>query len=55
MKIVIDIDEEKYIYIKNQVEEGIDNPLKVIIANGTPIPNGHSIEVTKDGEIIEKD
>lgn len=37
MKLVIEIDEERYIYIKNQVEEGIDNPLKVIIAEGTPL------------------
>lgn len=38
MQILIDIPEEKYNYVKNQVAEGIDNPLKVYIANGTPLP-----------------
>lgn len=41
MQIVIEIDEERYINVKNQVKNGIDNPLKVIIANGTPLPKGH--------------
>lgn len=48
MQIVIDIPEEKYNYVKNQVAEGIDNPLKVYIANGTPLPKGH-------GRLIDAD
>ena len=41
MRIVIDILEEDYNYIKKQVAEGIINPLKLCIANGTPLPKGH--------------
>ena len=41
MQLVIEIDEEKYIYAKNQVEAGIDNPWKIIIANGIPLPRGY--------------
>ena len=48
MQIVIDIPEEKYNYIKKQVAEGIDNPLKVYIANGIPLPKGH-------GRLIDED
>lgn len=48
MKLVIEIDEERYSDVKNQVKNGIDNPLKVIIANGTPLPKGH-------GKIIDAD
>jgi hypothetical protein len=47
MQIVIEIDEEKYSYVKGQVEKGIDNPLKVIIANGTPLPKWH-------GDLIDR-
>ena len=36
MQIVIDIPKEDYNFIKKQVADGIDNPLKVYIANGTP-------------------
>lgn len=41
MQIVIEIDEGSYSYVKGQIERGIDNPLKVIIENGTPLPKGH--------------
>ena len=41
VELVIKIPEEKYNYVKRQVAEGIDNPLKVCIANGTPLPKGH--------------
>lgn len=41
MKIVIDIPEEEYNYVKTQVKFGITNPLKMRIANGTPLPKGH--------------
>ena len=41
MKIVIDITEEDYNFIKKQVADGITNPLKICIANGTPLPKGH--------------
>ena len=37
MQIVIEIPEENYNHIKKQVAEGIDNPLKVYIANGRPL------------------
>ena len=39
MQIVIDIPEEDYNYAKQQVADGITNPLKICIANGTPIPD----------------
>ena len=41
MQIVIDISEEDYNFVKKQVADGITNPLKIRIANGTPIPKGH--------------
>jgi hypothetical protein len=41
IEVVIRIPKETYNYIKKQVAEGIDNPLKVYIANGTPLPKGH--------------
>ena len=41
MKIVIDIPEEEYNYVKTQVKSGITNPLKMRIANGTPLPKDH--------------
>lgn len=37
MKLIIDIPEENYNYIKNQVSEGITNPFKAWIANGIPL------------------
>ena len=37
MQIVIDIPKEHYNYIKKQVADGIDNPLKVYITNGTTL------------------
>jgi len=48
IELVIKIPEEKYNYIKKQVAEGIDNLLKVYIANGTPLPKGH-------GRLIDTD
>ena len=41
MQIVINIDEKDYNFIKKQVADGIINPLKICIANGTPLPKGH--------------
>ena len=41
MQIVIDISEEDYNFVKRQVADGITNPLKICIANGTPLPKGH--------------
>ena len=41
MKLVIDIPEEEYNYMKTQVTFGNTNPLKMRIANGTPLPKGH--------------
>lgn len=52
IELVIKIDEERYSYVKNQVEKGIDNPLKVIIANGTPLPKGHGRLI--DADLIAK-
>lgn len=47
MKLIIEIPEEDYNYAKQQVADGITNPLKIFIANGTPIPdnatNGNSV------------
>lgn len=36
MKLIIDIPEEDYKFIKKQIADGITNPLKVCIANGVP-------------------
>ena len=41
MQLLIDILDKQYNYIKKQVEVGIVNPLKLAIANGTPLPKGH--------------
>lgn len=37
MKLIIDIPEEDYNFVKKQVADGITNPLKMRIANGTPL------------------
>ena len=47
MKVVIDISEEDYNFVKKQVADGITNPLKMCIANGTPLPKGH-------GDLIDR-
>lgn len=39
MKLVIKIPEEDYNFVKKQVADGITNPLKICIANGTPLDN----------------
>jgi len=49
--LIIKIPEEKYNYIKKQVAVGIDNPLKVYIANGTPLPKGHGRLIDADAYI----
>lgn len=41
MQLVIDISEEDYNFLTKQVADGITNPLKICIANGTPLPKGH--------------
>lgn len=38
MQIVIEMQEDDYISLKEQVARGIANPLKMCIANGTPLP-----------------
>lgn len=48
IELVIKIPEEKYNYVIKQVAERIDNPLKLYIANGTPLPKGH-------GRLIDAD
>ena len=52
IELVIKIDEERYSYVKEQVEKGIDNPLKVIIANGIPLPKGHGRLI--DADVLEE-
>lgn len=41
IEVVIKIPEEDYNFVKKQVTDGITNPLKIRIANGTPLPKGH--------------
>lgn len=41
MQIVISIEDEFYDFIKEQVKDGITNPLKVAIVNGKILPKGH--------------
>ena len=41
IELVIKIPEENYNFVKRQVADGITNPLKIYIANGTPLPKGH--------------
>lgn len=48
VEVVIKIPKELYYYIKNQVAEGIINPLKVYIAKGVQLPKDH-------GRIIDVD
>ena len=48
MQIVIDIPEVDYNYAKQQVADGITNPLKIIIASGTPIPDNAT-----NGDVIK--
>jgi len=48
MKLVIEIPEEDYNFVKKQVADGITNPLKMRIAKGTPLPKGH-------GRLIDAD
>ena len=47
MQILIDIPEDKYEIIKEQVASGIMNPLKEYIANGTVL--------SKHGRLIDAD
>ena len=51
MEIVIKIPEEEYKLCKRQVADGITNPLKIYIANGTPLPKGHGKLIDGDGLI----
>jgi len=48
MQIVVNIEDEFYDYIKEQVKDGITNPLKVAIVNGKILPKGH-------GKLIDAD
>ena len=48
MQIVISIEDEFYDYIKEQVKDGITNPLKVAIVNGKILPKGHGRLVDAD-------
>ena len=43
MKLIIDIPEVDYNYAKQQVADGITNPLKIFIASGTPIPDNATV------------
>lgn len=51
-EIVIKIPEEDYNSIKRQVAEGITNPLKICIANGTVLPKGHG-RLKDEDEVIK--
>lgn len=55
MQVVIEIDEERYSDVKNQVKNGIDNPLKVIIASGIPIPKGHGRLIDADAKDLQSE
>ena len=37
MKLIVDIPKEDYNYAKQQVADGITNPLKIFIASGIPL------------------
>lgn len=53
IELVIKIPEKDYNFIKTQViEMGITNPLKIFIANGTPLPKGHGRLI--DGDYLYK-
>ncbi|MBO7715262.1 MAG: hypothetical protein J6S85_16965 [Methanobrevibacter sp.] len=57
MKLIIDIPEVDYNYVKQQVADGITNPLKIFIASGTPVPdnatNGDMIKaIFPESEVI---
>ena len=54
MQILIDIDEEDYNIVKKQVADGITNPLKICIANGTPIPDNATNEIEYYEKQIDK-
>lgn len=43
MKMIFDIPEVDYNYAKQQVADGITNPLKIFIASGTPIPDNATV------------
>ena len=49
IELVIKIPEEEYIFVKKQIADGITNPLKICIANGTPLQQrtGHWIPVSE--------
>jgi len=47
IEMVIKIPEEDYNFVKRQVADGITNPLKICIANGTPLEK-HDEEVIKE-------
>lgn len=55
IELVIKIPEEKYYYIKKQVAEGIDNPLKEYIANGTPVKTVINAEEAEAYPIINQE
>lgn len=56
MQIVIDIPEYLYTNIKDirNVDRTEVSLLCNAVINGIVLPKGHGIEITKDGEIIEK-
>lgn len=47
IELIIKIPEEDYHFVKKQVADGITNPLKICIAKGTPLPEGH-------GDLIDR-
>lgn len=55
MQIVINVSEEDYNFVKRQIKDGITNPLKICIANGTPLPTGHGRLIDADALKISED
>ena len=53
MRLIIDVSEDAYGEIVSQVANGITNPLKICIANGTPIPDNATNGYEKGLSVIE--
>lgn len=55
MKLIIDIPEGDYNFVKRQVVDGITNPLKICIANGIPLPKGHGRLIILSQDAVKKE
>lgn len=55
VQVVIEISEEDYNFVKKQVTDGITNPLKICIANGTVLePHGRCIDADALEELFRE-